>query len=143
MKKQTTSNTAQETNKQIFDAITLIADQRNIPRDTVIDALKDAILKSYVKEYPESELEVVIDYDNKHMEINQLFKVVEDNPELNDYSEIAVKDAQTIDKTLKLGDTYKKPVSLADLSKLSLRMHLGQLLKHNVTSQSNKQIFTA
>ncbi|GHU26320.1 hypothetical protein FACS1894152_0660 [Bacilli bacterium] len=143
MKKQATSTTAQETNKQIFDAITLIADQRNIPRDTVIDSLKDAILKSYVKEYPESELEVVIDYDNKHMEINQLFKVVDDNPELNDYSEISVKDAQAIDKSLKLGDIYKKPVSLADLSKLSLRMHLAQLLKHNVTSQSNKQIFTA
>jgi N utilization substance protein A len=143
MPKQTKNDASQETNKQIFDAITLIADQRNIPRDTVIDSLKDAIIKSYIKEYPESELEVIIDYDNKHMEINQLFKVVDDNPELNDYAEISVKDAQAIAKSLKAGDTYKKPVSLADLSKLSLRMHLAQLLKHNVTSQSNKQIFTA
>jgi N utilization substance protein A len=125
-----------------INALTLIADENNIPRDNVADALKDAIIKSYTKEYPETELEVNIDIDNKRLSINKLFKVVEASDELNDYSEISVEDVKKIDPKLQVGDIYKETVPLNELSKLSLGLHLAQMFKHNVTSQSNKQIFT-
>ncbi|MDR2369429.1 MAG: transcription termination factor NusA [Mycoplasmataceae bacterium] len=132
-------------NKQMADtinALTLIADENNIPRDTVAEALKDAIIKSYTKEYPETIVEVDIDIDNKRLSIHQLFKVVEPNDELNDYAEITITEAQKVDPKLQVGDFYKKVIPLQELSKLSLGMHLAQMFKHNVTNQSNKQVFT-
>jgi N utilization substance protein A len=125
-----------------INALTLIADENNIPRDTVAEALKDAIIKSYTKEYPETIVEVDIDIDNKRLSIHQLFKVVEPNDELNDYAEITITEAQKVDPKLQVGDFYKKVIPLQELSKLSLGMHLAQMFKHNVTNQSNKQVFT-
>jgi N utilization substance protein A len=127
---------------ETINALTLIADENNIPRDTVVDALKDAIIKAYTKEYPETELEVLIDIDNRRIQINKLFKVVEANDDLNDYTEISIEDVQKKDPSLKLGDIYKEVIHLKELSKLSLGIHLSQMFKHNVTSQTNKQIYT-
>jgi N utilization substance protein A len=107
----------------------------------VADALKDAIIKAYTKEYPETLVEVNIDIDNKRLSIFKLFKVVEPSDELNDYAEISIEDAKKIDSSLKVGDTYKENVPLKELSKLSLGLHLAQMFKHNVTNQSNKQIY--
>ncbi|MDR3257927.1 MAG: hypothetical protein LBT17_03955, partial [Mycoplasmataceae bacterium] len=41
------------------------------------------------------------------------------------------------------GDIYKEQVHLSELSKLSLGLYLSQMFKHNVTSQSNKQVYNA
>jgi N utilization substance protein A len=121
--------------------LTLIADENNIPRDSVVDALKDAIIKAYTKEYPETELEVIIDIDSKRININKLFKVVEPYDDLNDYAEMTIKEAQKYDPSLKVGDIYKEPIHLSELSKLSLGLNLSQMFKHNVTSQTNKQVY--
>jgi hypothetical protein len=67
--------------------------------------------------------------------------VVEPNDEINDYAEISVTDVKKTDPSLKVGDVYKESVPLKELSKLSLGLHLSQMFKHNVTSQSNKQIY--
>jgi hypothetical protein len=87
-------------------------------------------------------LEVIIDIDNKKLAINKLFNVVENKEEINDYAEITEDDAKKHDPNLKVGDVYKEMVHLSELSKLSLGIHLSQMLKHNVTNQSNKQVYS-
>lgn len=52
-------------NIELINNIKLIADEKRIPRDNVSDALKDAITKAYVREYPETVVEVIIDIDEK------------------------------------------------------------------------------
>jgi hypothetical protein len=74
--------------------------------------------------------------------INKLFKVVETKDEINDYAEITEEYAKKHDSNLKIGDFYKEAVHLSELSKLSLGLHLSQMFKHNVTSQSNKQVYS-
>jgi N utilization substance protein A len=123
------------------NALVLIADEHNIPRDTVVDALKDAIIKAYTKEYPETLVEVNIDIDRKHLSIYRVLKVVEPYEDLNDYTEIPLADAQKHNPQIQLGDSYKEPVHLSELSNLSLGLYLSQMFKHNVTSESNRQVF--
>jgi N utilization substance protein A len=129
-------------NKQFVHNIIALADERKIPRDTVVDSIKDAIIKAYVKEYPESNVEVEIDLNNESLIIKTLFNVVEDYDDLNDYSEISVEDAKKeYSKDSKVGDVVKKEVDISELE-TSIINGIKQLFKHNITSESNKQIFS-
>lgn len=130
----------------LLSAIINIADEKQIPRDNVVEALQTSIIKAYTKEYPEEILDVKIDIDNKILEVNQVFNVVEDNEELNDYCEISVEEANQyykshkIDKVAKIGDILQKPVELASLSKKIVE-HIVQLFKQAITRNANINIY--
>jgi N utilization substance protein A len=124
----------------LIQQIKLIADEKKIPRDNVVDGLKDAINKAYVKEFPETEVEVIIDVDKGILNVNQILKVVDAYDDLNDYAEISLADAKKHDPNLNVGDTLKIPVDLSKLER-PVQSHIFQIFKHNVISQSNVEIF--
>lgn len=130
-----------------LQAIKLVADEKKVPRDAVADVLKDAIVKAYVKERDEEMIEVEIDLDNKIFNINQIFTIVEDNEDLNDYCEISVQNAKKYleqigsDQTPILGEKIKKPIDLESLDK-KIISHIIQIFKQGITVQGNLQIYS-
>lgn len=133
-------------NQELLTAITYIADEKKIPRDAVVEALKNAIIKAYSKEYPEEVVEVNIDIDQKILDVNTVYNVVEDYEDLNDYCEISVARANEyykkhkIDATAKIGDTFKKAIDLGKLSNKIIE-HIMQLFKQSIVSESNMEIY--
>jgi N utilization substance protein A len=127
-------------NTELIQHIKLIADEKKIPRDTVADSLKDAIMKAYIKEFPDTEIEVIIDIDQQMLIVNRLLKVVEPYSDLNDYTEISLSDAKKHDKNVVLGDTLRLNEDLAKLER-PMVSHILQVFKHNISNQSNKEIF--
>ena len=140
-------------NQDLLSAFIYIADEKQIPRDAVVDGLKLAIEKAYKKEFDEELIEVNINIDDKILEVNKLLNVV-DKPlsaekaedELNDYCEITVKDANSYakkmheDKTYNVGDVVKQPIELSKLPKKVVE-HIIQLFKQAIVSQSNNQVY--
>lgn len=127
-------------NVELINNIKLIADEKRIPRDNVSDALKDAITKAYVREYPETVVEVIVDIDNKRLEVNKLLKVVEPYDDFNDYCEILLEDARKINENVNVGEEIKEPIDLSKLDR-SVVSHILQIFKSNITIQSNVQVF--
>ncbi len=127
-------------NIELINNIKLIADEKRIPRDNVSDALKDAITKAYVREYPETVVEVIIDIDEKKLEVNKLLKVVEPYDDFNDYCEILLEDAKKINQNVNVGEEIKEPIDLSKLER-SVVSHILQIFKSNITIQSNAQIY--
>ncbi len=127
-------------NVELINHIKLIADEKRIPRDNVSDALKDAITKAYVREYPETVVEVIVDIDNKRLEVNKLLKVVEPYDDFNDYCEILLEDAKKINENVNVGEEIKEPIDLSKLDR-SVVSHILQIFKSNITIQSNVQVF--
>ncbi len=127
-------------NVELINHIKLIADEKRIPRDNVSDALKDAITKAYVREYPETVVEVIVDIDNKRLEVNKLLKVVEPYDDFNDYCEILLEDAKKINESVNVGEEIKEPIDLSKLDR-SVVSHILQIFKSNITIQSNVQVF--
>lgn len=133
-------------NEQILGAIKLISDEKKIPRDTVVDALKIAVTKAYEREYPEEVLSINIDIDKNIFNVNKILNVVEDSEELNDYCEISVKDADKfyqknkIDKKAKIGDVIEVEVNLSKLPK-QIVDHIMQIFKQGITIKANVEIY--
>ncbi|MDE7434057.1 MAG: hypothetical protein K2M43_02985, partial [Mycoplasmoidaceae bacterium] len=127
-------------NVELINNIKLIADEKRIPRDNVSDALKDAITKAYVREYPETVVEVIIDIEEKKLEVNKLLKVVEPYDDFNDYCEILLEDALKLDPQAKVGDDIKEPIDLTLLDRAVIA-HILQIFKSNITIQTNAQVF--
>jgi N utilization substance protein A len=126
--------------KALINHIKIIADERHIPRDAVAEALKLAIDKSYKKEFPETEIEINIDIDNSVLEVNRLLKVVEPYDDLNDYTEITLSDAKNNKPDVVVGEIYRDPIDLSKLDRVVVN-HILQVFKHNISTQSNAEIY--
>jgi len=127
-------------NQELIQNIKLIGDEKKISNQTVADSLKDAIEKAYAKFFPESVVEVIIDLDKSILDVHEVMNVVEDYEDLNDYFEISVADAKKIDENLTAGSTLKKPVDLSKMDR-AIAAYIFQVFKHNITTQSNKEIY--
>lgn len=127
------------TNTDFLQYVKLTADENRIPRDTVTDALKDAIIKAYDKEFPESKIEIKIDLDQSLLSVSTVLQVVEPYEDLNDYTEISLGDALKYDANTKVGETIHIPVDLAKLDR-PIISHILQVFKHNIFTDANRQV---
>lgn len=128
------------TYNNLIESIKLIANEKKIPEEFVANALKDAIVKAYTREFQETIVEVIIDLNASRIEVNKLLTVVERYDDLNDYNEIAIEDARKIDPKLGIGDIYKEPINLDTLER-PVVAHIFQIFKQNISLESNKQIY--
>ena len=82
--------------KDMIKALNAIEDERKIPEDVVLDALKEAMAKAYKKDAELSDInvEAEINEKNQTIDIYQLYNVVEDVED--DELEISRPDAREI-----------------------------------------------
>jgi len=88
-------------------AINQLADERGLPRDTVVDSIQAAVAAAYRKEYghPEQEVRAELNEETGKFHVWQQFEVLEDDAEIeNVHAQLTIKDAQEIKKGAKAGD---------------------------------------
>jgi N utilization substance protein A len=115
-----------------------IAKKNGISSDNVINRLKDAINSTYSKNFPGKNIKIDIDTNKNALEIIELYNVVNDHDDLDDYNEIAV---ETI-KGYKVGEVYQKKVDLSKLPTNILQMFVKTFLR-GVVADSNIQTYNA
>ena len=106
--------------KEFVLALEEIEQQKGISKQSIIDALKEAMEKAYRKQLGASEdalVRVDIDGDKGTIAMYQLKNVVEDV--VDDFLEISLEDVKRLGLNLQLGDVYQIEASIADLSKLA------------------------
>lgn len=96
---------------QFMAAINQLADEKNIPRDVVLDIVKAALRTAYRKDFGNKEQNVDVEIDEKTenatvLLLKEVVKKVE-NKDL----QISLKDAKKIKKAAKVGDTIKLDVT--------------------------------
>ena len=96
---------------QFMAAINQLADEKNIPRDVVLDIVKAALRTAYRKDFGNKEQNVEVDIDDKTENttvylLKEVVKKVEDSD-----LQISLTDAKKLKKTAKIGDTIKMDVT--------------------------------
>lgn len=104
---------------QFLAAINQICDEKNIPRDKVIETVKAALRTAYRKDYGTKEQEIDVDLDDKSglatvYMIKHVVKKVE-----NEDLEMTVVEAKKYDKKAKVGDTIKIDVTPAEYGRIA------------------------
>lgn len=89
-------------------AINQLADERGLPRDTIVSSIEAAVAAAYRKEYGQAdeELRSEMDEETGHFRVWQQFEVVEGEPE-NIHAQLTVEEAQKIKKGAKVGETIE------------------------------------
>ncbi|MCF0217740.1 MAG: transcription termination factor NusA [Malacoplasma sp.] len=129
--------------KALSDKLDRIAFEKETSRENIINILKMALEKSYLKDHPDEVIEADV---NLEKETIRLFgkKVVVDKSEdeIDDDKEINLKDAQTIKKSYKLDDIVKEEIKVEDFER-RIAHHFGQILNHNLSEISNLKVYEA
>jgi N utilization substance protein A len=96
---------------QFMAAINQLADEKNIPRDVVLDIVKAALRTAYRKDFGNKEQNIEVDIDDKTENTTvYLLKEVVKKTEDKDL-QISLTDAKKLKKTAKVGDTIKIDVT--------------------------------
>lgn len=122
---------------EFLKALNLVTEEKGISKDLIIDAMKQALMTAYKKNY-DSRTNVRVDFD----ELTGKFKVisyyvvvddyidstyetdeegneVEIPPEINPDAQMLLEDAKEIDPDIKVGDTIEKEVTPHDFGRVA------------------------
>lgn len=106
-------------NAEFFEAIEDIEKEKGIPRGYMYDKIKQAMLAAFRRDNPECEdnVEVILDEDNKRVEMNVVKAVVN---EVEDPShEINLEAAKKVSRRAKLGDMLPIPVETKKFGRIA------------------------
>jgi N utilization substance protein A len=104
---------------QFFAAISQLCDEKNIPREKVMEAIQAALRAAYRKDYgnKEENIDVEMDENSGMATVFQIMKVV--TKVEDEFTEISEKDARKYDKTAKDGDEIRMDVTPTNYGRIA------------------------
>jgi transcription termination/antitermination protein NusA len=104
---------------QFMAAINQICDEKNIPKDKVLETIKAALRAAYKKDFGNKEQNVDVDLDdNSGLATVYLLKSVVDEVE-DEVNDITVEEAKKYDKKAKAGDEIRIDVTPAEYGRIA------------------------
>jgi len=116
-----------------------IMNQKELPREVLVDAVKTAILKAAKKRYGENNsISVNIDADSGEIQVKTLKKVVDIMQHFA--TEIPIEEAQKIDENVEIGDFIEVEVDLQEFGRIEAQT-ARQTLIQKIREAENEIIY--
>lgn len=126
--------------KKIIEALDVLENDRGIKREVVIDALKEALEKSYKKNYLCAEANVRVEINPKNFKIS-LFEIREVVDDVNDEDlEMSLEEAREINPKLNLGDQVETVVSPEVFGRLAASQ-VKQILRQKIREAEKESLY--
>jgi len=130
--------------EKILDIIEAIAHEKNISRESAIEAFKDALINTAKKLTSQtSTFEAIIDNDTKTYSINKVITVVEDDDERLEEeadSYIGITEAKEFDNSIEIGDQLKEEFILEEHGRTA-SANLFRELEYHVQRRIEQDLF--
>ncbi|MGI6204763.1 MAG: transcription termination factor NusA [Anaerovoracaceae bacterium] len=105
-------------NEQFIEAIEQVEQEKGIPREVLFDAIEQALLSAYKKNYgKDSNVDVEIDPEEGDINVYMRMDVVDEVEDVN--TEISLAEAQEIDPAYEVGDVVEYQVKPDDFSRIA------------------------
>ncbi|MFQ6862117.1 MAG: transcription termination factor NusA [Beduini sp.] len=127
-------------NKKFIEALEILENERGIKKEIVLDALKEALEKSYKKNYlsPDSIVRVDIDPKTAKISLHEIKTVVE---EVEDEDiELSLEEAQEINPNYKIGDVVENAVSPDIFGRLAA-VQTKQILRQKIREAEKESLY--
>ena len=125
---------------KIMAAVNQLCAEKNLPRDIVIDAIQDALVAAYRKDYGKKEEEIEISFNEENENITVL-KVLEVVSKVSDeHKEISKKDAAKYKKSAKAGDIIKIDVTPNEYGRIAAQA-AKQVIIQKLQEAEKKMVF--
>jgi len=130
--------------EKILDIIEAIAHEKNIPKESAIEAFKDAVVMTAKRlTTKESSFEVDIDEDTRTYTIHKVITVVKDNDERLEEegdSFITVEEAKEFGQGIEIGDQLKSEMILEDYGRTA-HANLFRELEYHIQRHIEQGLF--
>ncbi len=105
-------------NSELIEALEQLEKEKNIPKETLIDAIEAALITAYKKNFGSSQnVKITIDRENGEVHVYSRKQVVQEVD--NDLFEISLDDAKTIDPNYEIDDIIEKEVTPKNFGRIS------------------------
>lgn len=127
-------------NNKFIEALDILENERGVKKEVVLDALKEALEKSYKKNYlsPDSIVRVDIDPKTAHITLHEI-KTVVDDVEDEDI-EISLEEAQEINPNYQVGDIIESAVSPEVFGRLAA-VQTKQILRQKIREAEKESLY--
>lgn len=124
---------------ELLKAMSLIEDDRKIPKEVVVDALKEAMAKAYKKHVEIPDINVRVDITPKgKIEIYQQYQVVEEVED--DELEISLEDARATNSDAQIGDIVEHKVEINNFSRAAATL-AKSVVKQKIREAEKQAIY--
>ena len=107
-------------NKEFISAIDELERERDISKEALLDAIEQALISAYKKNYANSQnVRVNIDRETGDIGVYMIKKVVPDEDVMNDYDELTLDEAHEIDPRYQLGDIIEQEVTPRNFGRIA------------------------
>ena len=105
--------------KDLIKALNAIEDERRVPEEVVLEALKEAMSKAYKKDAELSDISVETEINEKRgtIDIYQLYTVTNEEDIEDDELQMSLEDAREINPDAQIGDTVRREVEISTMSR--------------------------
>ncbi len=126
--------------KKFIQALELLESEKGIKKEIVLDALKEALEKSYKKNYggPESIIRVEINENNGKIRLYEIKHVVDDV--MDEDFELSLEEAQMINPKYQIGDDVVTEVAPEVFGRLAA-IQTKQLLKQKIREAEKETLY--
>lgn len=125
--------------KIFLEALDELEAQKGISKESILDALKEALKKAYIKEI-DGDDDADIRVEITDSEINMCIGKTVVDEVIVDYQEISLEDAKKIDKNIKVGDTCLIPVSVESLRRFTANA-VKSILKQKLAEAEKRALY--
>lgn len=126
--------------KKIIEALDILENERGIKREVVFEALKEALEKSYKKNYMCAEATVRVEINPKNFKIS-LFEIREVVDDVNDEDlEISLEEAREINPKFNIGDFVETVVSPDVFGRLAASQ-TKQILRQKIREAEKESLY--
>ena len=107
-------------NKEFILAVEELEKEKDISKDTLIDAIESALVSAYRKNYGNSQnVRVNIDRVNGDIDVYMRKVVVSDEDVMDEYGELTLDEAHEIDPKYEIGDVIESKVTPKDFGRIA------------------------
>lgn len=126
---------------KLFDNLESVSKEKDISIDKVIEILKHALEKAYLKENPDINVLSEIDIKKKIIGLKEIRVIVDKTEdEIDDDKEINLSDALKEKKDAKLGDEFISSINIDDFER-RIAVHALQIFQQKLNEESNLKIY--
>ena len=128
---------------ELNEALDLLEKEKNIKREIILEALENALIHTYKKNYKDEQEDVDIRVNPKNGEVKVVSKriVVDEYSEEFESTEILLEDAQKIKKNAKIGDTIEVEILPKNFGRIAAGT-AKQIILQKIREAERDQIFS-
>ncbi len=128
-------------NSELFDALEVIEKEKNISRESILEAVKQSLIQAVKSQYGRNELtniDFVLNPDTKEFEMIAEKTVVEEAED--DFTQISLANARMKDTKYEIGDVIKVPIESKNFGRI-VTQNAKNVILQKIREEERKSLY--